>query len=42
MLHIAMQPRLNKPIRLIDMVLFFAEHNDHYLATMSYIEKMLN
>lgn len=30
----AMHPRLNKPMRVIDMVVFVAEHDDHHLALM--------
>jgi hypothetical protein len=28
----AMHPRLNKPMRLCDMLFFQAEHDDHHLA----------
>ena len=30
----ALHPRLNKPMRLIDMVYFIAEHDDNELALM--------
>lgn len=30
----AIHPRLQKPMRLIDMALFVAEHDDHHLASM--------
>ena len=31
----AMHPRLQTPMRAIDLALFFAEHDDHHLATIS-------
>lgn len=31
----AIHPRLNKPMRVIDMALFTAEHDDHHLATIT-------
>jgi uncharacterized damage-inducible protein DinB len=31
----ALHPRLRQPMRLIDHVLFVAEHDDHHLATMT-------
>ncbi len=31
----AIHPRLNKPMRIIDMAVFVAEHDDHHLATIS-------
>lgn len=40
-LRSAQHPRLNTPMRLIDLVHFFAEHDDHHLATISNIEKLL-
>lgn len=30
----ALHPRLNKPMRLVDLAYFFAEHDDHHLAIM--------
>jgi hypothetical protein len=30
----ALHPRLNKPMRVVDMALFVAEHDDHHLALM--------
>ncbi len=30
----ALHPRLNKPMRVVDLVYFFAEHDDHHLAIM--------
>ncbi len=30
----ALHPRLNKPMRIVDLVHFFAEHDDHHLAIM--------
>ena len=41
-LRTAMHPRLNTPMRLIDLVLFFAEHDDHHLAKMTQIERELS
>jgi len=32
-------PRLNKPIRLIDLAYFVAEHDDHHLASISIINE---
>jgi len=32
--RVALHPRLNKPMRVIDMMFFFAEHDDHHIATM--------
>jgi DinB superfamily len=34
----AVHPRLQKPMRVIDMALFVAEHDDHHLATIKEIE----
>ena len=31
----AHHPRLNKPMRVIDLAYFIAEHDDHHLATIS-------
>jgi len=31
----ALHPRLEQPMRLIDFVLFVAEHDDHHLATIT-------
>lgn len=31
----AIHPRLNQPMRLVDMVFFTAEHDDHHLARIS-------
>lgn len=31
----AIHPRLRKPMRLIDLALFVAEHDDHHLATIT-------
>jgi len=30
----ALHPRLNKPMRLVDLAYFFSEHDDHHLAIM--------
>ena len=32
---VAHHPRLNKPMRLVDMLFFQAEHDDHHLARIS-------
>jgi hypothetical protein len=31
----AIHPRLKQPMRVIDMVLFVAEHDDHHLTRMT-------
>jgi len=41
-LRSAMHPRLKTPMRVIDLVHFFAEHDDHHLAAISRIEKLLS
>lgn len=33
--RVAHHPRLNRPMRVIDMVFFAAEHDDHHLARMT-------
>ena len=33
----ALHPRLGTPLRLIDLALFVAEHDDHHLATITQI-----
>ena len=35
----AIHPRLQQPMRLVDMVYFVAEHDDHHLARMSELAK---
>ena len=37
----AIHPRLNKPMRVVDMAFFFAEHDDHHIATMYEISRKL-
>ncbi len=37
----AMHPRLEQPMRVIDLCLFVAEHDDHHLARMTEIWKAL-
>jgi hypothetical protein len=37
----AIHPRLNKPMRMIDMAFFTAEHDDHHLATITGLAKRL-
>jgi hypothetical protein len=39
--RIAVHPRLNAKMRLIDMAFFVAEHDDHHLASMREIAKRL-
>ena len=36
-----LHPRLNKPMSIAGLAYFFAEHDDHHLATISIIEKAL-
>ncbi|MEM7369142.1 MAG: DinB family protein [Bacteroidota bacterium] len=35
----ALHPRLNTPMRIMDLCLFVAEHDDHHLAAMSRISQ---
>lgn len=37
----ALHPRLKKPMRIIDLFLFVAEHDDHHLAKITGIYKLL-
>jgi hypothetical protein len=37
----ALHPRLNVQMRLVDMLFFQAEHDDHHLARISEIKKLL-
>jgi len=37
----AIHPRLNKPMRIIDIAFFTAEHDDHHLATITGLAKRL-
>lgn len=37
----AIHPRLNIPMRLVDMLYFIAEHDDHHLAIISNINRRL-
>lgn len=37
----AMHPRLGAPMRLIDLVFFTAEHDDHHLASITQIARAL-
>lgn len=32
--RVSMHPRLNQPMRVVDMMFFVAEHDDHHLAIM--------
>ena len=34
-LRAALHPRLQAPMRLLDLAFFVAEHDDHHLATIS-------
>ena len=38
----ALHPRLETPMRIMDLFLFVAEHDDHHLARISEIQKRLN
>ena len=31
----ALHPRLNQPMRIIDLIFFVAEHDDHHISTMT-------
>lgn len=35
----SLHPRLNTPMRMIDLAFFVAEHEDHHLAQISFISK---
>jgi uncharacterized damage-inducible protein DinB len=35
--HVSHHPRLDRPMRLVDMVYFLAEHDDHHLAEIVYL-----
>jgi len=37
----ALHPRLNQKIRVIDLVFFIAEHDDHHLARISELKRVL-
>jgi len=37
----ALHPRLQKPMRVIDMALFVAEHDDHHLASINELRRAL-
>jgi uncharacterized damage-inducible protein DinB len=37
----ALHPRLDKPMRLIDLAYFVAEHDDHHLAAISSLQNSL-
>ncbi len=37
----AQHPRLQKPMRVIDMALFVAEHDDHHLASINELKRLL-
>jgi hypothetical protein len=36
----ALHPRLNKPMRIIDLAFFSAEHDDHHLASMEQLIRL--
>jgi len=40
--HISLHPRLNQPMRVIDMACFVAEHDDHHINTMIELIKNLS
>ena len=35
-----LHPRLNKPMRVIDLIFFIAEHDDHHLARISELKRL--
>ncbi len=35
----ALHPRLNKPMRLLDLIFFVAEHDDHHLAQITRLKR---
>ena len=37
----SIHPRLNKPMRVIDWVYFMAEHDDHHLARITQLKRIL-
>lgn len=37
----AMHPRLNKPMRVLDLIFFIAEHDDHHLARITELMRIL-
>jgi uncharacterized damage-inducible protein DinB len=37
----AMHPRLGQPMRIVDMMLFFAEHDDYHLARITELKRRL-
>ena len=38
----ALHPRLNQPMRIIDLVFFVAEHDDHHLSTITELMTKMN
>ena len=40
--NVAIHPRLGTPMRLIDLAFFVAEHDDHHLARMTYLENEIS
>ena len=39
--QVALHPRLKEPMRVVDMAIFVAEHDDHHLSRMTKISKIL-
>ena len=37
----ALHPRLNQPMRIIDMAFFTAEHDDHHIARIIALRKLI-
>ena len=37
----AVHPRLKRPMRVLDFALFTAEHDDHHLASITYVARVL-
>jgi len=40
--RIALHPRLNQKIRVIDLAFFIAEHDDHHLARISELKRLVD
>jgi len=38
--HTALHPRLNMPMRVIDLAFFIAEHDDHHLARITELKRL--
>ncbi|HMB93118.1 MAG TPA: DinB family protein, partial [Rhodothermales bacterium] len=40
--HTALHPRLQQPMRLLDLLFFVAEHDDHHLAQITQLKRSGN